>query len=248
MIAATQLEQHLQVHGGGSASQLDPAAASALLDQLIEETAIVEAEREGGEAASTEPDPGVPDATSRAAAVSRIAATVPPATDAQIDAYYRQHRAEFMARERRKVRQILVREPELAQSILAELRGGLSFEDAARRYSRAPNAPRGGEVGWVERGQLPRLFEDTIFSLPEGGRSAIVRTDGDFYHLFQVDQIATEGEPSFEQVRPIIQERLREEEVRRRIQRRLNEMTEDGLIRVWPERLPFDYTGRWAGE
>lgn len=240
IIALEQADRYLQVHGGGRASQLDPAAASALLDQLIEETALVESEFAG------ETNATVPEAAQRAAAVARLATTVPPPTDEQVERYFEQHRTEFAVPERRRVRQILLREEAEAETILQDLRSGISFEEAARRYSRAPNAARGGEVGWVERGQLPRLFEETIFSLAEGERSGIVRTDGDFYHLFQVDQIAPGGEPSLDQVRPIIEERLREDEIRSRVQRRMDQMTQDGKIEVWEERLPFPYEGRWA--
>lgn len=239
-ITLEQVEQYLQVHGGGRAAQLDPAAASALLDQLIEETAIAEADNDQ----ST--DVLLPEADKRAAAVARIAATVPPPPDQAVEQYFQSHREEFAVPERRRVRQILVREEAQARSILEELRGGISFEEAARRYSRAPNAASGGEVGWVERGQLPRLFEETIFSLDAGERSGIVRTDRDFYFLFQVDQISTGGEPSLDQARPIIEDRLREDEIRRRIDREIDQMTEDGRIRVWGERLPFAYSGRWA--
>lgn len=242
LISLEQLDRYLRVNGGSSVHETNAAAASALLDQLIEETALVPAASDPEES----PDQAARENRRRAAALAEIAASVPPPTDEEIETYFRRHASEYASTERRRVRQILVREEELAGRIVAEIRGGVAFEEAARRYSRAPNAARGGEVGWVERRQLPRLFEDAIFRLPQGGMTGVIPTDSNFYHLFQVDEISPAGEPSLGQLRPIIEEKLREEAIRRRIDQRVEELARQGDIRVWPERLPFRYTGRWA--
>ena len=240
-ISSDQLNRYVQANAGTSSSQLEAAAASALLDQLIEEVALVE------QAGATPEAAAAPDAEKRASAIATIASQVPPPTEEEIRRFFAENREEFRAGERRRVRQILVREEALARQIQNEIRGGVTFEEAARRYSRAPNAPRGGEVGWVERGQLPRLFEQAIFVLPKDGMSPVIRTDSDFFHLFKVEEIAQGGEPSLDQVRPIIVERLREESVRARIQRRISEFGASGGIRVLADRLPFRYSGRWSG-
>lgn len=239
-ISSDQLERYVQSNAGAPVAQLQAEAASALLDQLIEEVALVEQAQTAPEARPA------PDAERRAAAIASIAAEVPPPTDEEIRRFYADNKGEFAGRERRRVRQILVREEALAKQIVGEIRGGVTFDEAARRYSRAPNAPRGGEVGWVERGQLPRIFEQAIFSLPAGSMSGILRTDSDFFHLFRVEEIAPGGEPSLDQVRPIIVERLREESVRQRIEQRISEFGARGGIRVLTDRLPFRYSGRWS--
>lgn len=241
IISTDQLERYLQANAGAPASQLQAEAASAMLDQLIEEVALVE------QAPIAKDAEAAPDAERRAAAIAAIAAEVPPPTEERIRRFYDENRKDFAVSERRHVRQILVREEALAKQILGEIRGGVTFDEAARRYSRAPNAPRGGEVGWVERGQLPRVFEQAIFSLAPGAMSGIVRTDSDFFHLFKVEEIAPGGEPSLDQVRPIIVERLREESVRERIEQRISEFGARGRIRVLKDRLPFRYSGRWSG-
>lgn len=54
-----------------------------------------------------------------------------------------------------------------ALAIIADLQEGLSFEEAARQYSAAPNADKGGILGWVMFGSSPR-FDNAVFSLDEG--------------------------------------------------------------------------------
>lgn len=243
LITADELNRYLLTNGGAPAQQLSPEAASALLDQFIEEIAIVDQPTAGE---SSDPVATVPDAETRAGAIAALAATISPPDETAVEQFFRSHQEDFATSERRRVRQILVRDESLANQILKDMRSGVSFEDAARRYSRAPNAPRGGEVGWVERQQLPRLFEETIFSLGRGQVSGVVQTDASFFHIFKVDEIAPAGEPSLTQVRPIIVERLKEQAVRDRIQARLVELNQQGMIRIEHERLPFRYVGRWG--
>ncbi len=54
-----------------------------------------------------------------------------------------------------------------ALEIISDLEEGLSFEEAARQYSAAPNADKGGILGWVMFGSSPR-FDNAVFSLEEG--------------------------------------------------------------------------------
>jgi peptidyl-prolyl cis-trans isomerase C len=54
-----------------------------------------------------------------------------------------------------------------ALAIIADLQEGLSFEEAARQYSAAPNADKGGILGWVMFGSSPR-FDNAVFALAEG--------------------------------------------------------------------------------
>ncbi len=54
-----------------------------------------------------------------------------------------------------------------ALAIISDLQEGLGFEEAARQYSAAPNADKGGILGWVMFGSSPR-FDNAVFSLEEG--------------------------------------------------------------------------------
>ncbi len=49
------------------------------------------------------------------------------------------------------------------------------------------SATRGGEIGWVSREELPKMFADEILGLKEGEVSDVIRTDSTF-HIFRVDE------------------------------------------------------------
>jgi peptidyl-prolyl cis-trans isomerase SurA len=68
--------------------------------------------------------------------------------------------------------------------ILEEIRGGLDFAEAARRYSTDASAPVGGDLGWFARGQMVAQFDEAAFSLSPGQISGVVRSPFG-WHLIQ---------------------------------------------------------------
>ena len=62
------------------------------------------------------------------------------------------------------MRQILVQDEALANEIVRKLKQGQPFADLSQSHSVAANAKRGGEIGFVSRGELPKMFEEEIFS------------------------------------------------------------------------------------
>lgn len=153
----------------------------------------------------------------------------------ELQDYYQRNRAAYQTPERVRVRHILfllrspaaAGEPEgeaprdpaavrqKAESALAELRRGKDFAALARQQSDdAGSKEKGGELGWVLRGQTVPALEQAIFSAPPGGAPQLVET-GYGLHLVQV--LAHERE----QVKPLaevsgdIEKVLKEEKVRR---------------------------------
>lgn len=132
----------------------------------------------------------------------------------------------------RQVRHILLTLPQdaseqqvaEARQRLEEMRAQIqsrqaSFEALAKQNSQDPgSAEQGGDLGWVERGQMVPAFEQAAFSLEQGEISEPVRSEFGL-HLIQ----ATEVRP--EQVRPFaeVQDELRREMVAERAGRQLAE-------------------------
>lgn len=130
-------------------------------------------------------------------------------------------RAAFEARtgelsmpERRSVYQIFLRRKPGAQERIESLRkqvlAGDGFSRLASERSESETRHRGGFVGWMVPGMLPRGFEDVVFGLDEGVPSEVVATR-EGYHLFLVDQVLPAKSLSFEEARPILVERLEAE-------------------------------------
>lgn len=91
--------------------------------------------------------------------------------------------------------------------IMNELNRGGDFSRLARRYSRAPSAQNGGDVGWVPATVLPEGLADLIASTPPGGVTQPFGVPGGV-SIFRVldtrDEVppwAREGEISLRQIR-----------------------------------------------
>jgi parvulin-like peptidyl-prolyl isomerase len=64
--------------------------------------------------------------------------------------------------------------------------GGADFATLARDNSESETAGRGGEVGWVAKGQLDETLTDVIFATPIGETSIVVEIEGDGLYLYEV--------------------------------------------------------------
>jgi peptidyl-prolyl cis-trans isomerase C len=118
-------------------------------------------------------------------------------TDAQVREYYDSNPAQFEQPERIKASHILIgiedgATPEVraekkaeAERVLAELEQGANFEELATQYSTCPSGPRGGDLGFFERGRMVKPFEDAAFALDVGETSGLVETRFGF-HIIKV--------------------------------------------------------------
>ncbi len=107
------------------------------------------------------------------------------ASPAETRAWYDTHKAEFEDPEAVHCLQIAVRTPEEAKSVLDQLRAGAAFDKLARQSGISPDARNGGDLGWFAKGTMPRVFDDTCFSLPTNKLSGVIASDYG-YHVFKV--------------------------------------------------------------
>ena len=254
MITLADYKKYLERNSGTDLAQLGPEVASALLDQYIEEVILSEyAASHGVEipaeriAAAVRKDAGATviekrDEMRRQKLILDITAQVPQPSDAEVQAYYEQHAEDFKTGERVRVRQILVRDEALASEIVSKLRKGGMFEELSAQYSLAPNAKKGGDIGYVTRGELPKMFEDEIFALSPGSVSNPIRTDSSF-HIFKVDEKLPPGTVDLGTATPAIRDRLKEDGVRQQMAELVGKARKDMQIAVLTKRLPFRYAG-----
>jgi len=106
------------------------------------------------------------------------------ASPAETRAYYDTHRAEFEEPEAVHCLQIAVRTPEEAKSVLDQLRAGAPFDKLARQAGTSPDARNGGDLGWFSKGTMPKVFDDTCFSLANNKISGVVASPYG-YHVFK---------------------------------------------------------------
>lgn len=75
-----------------------------------------------------------------------------------------------------------------AEKIKAELASGANFIDLAISRSDAPNALKGGDLGWRKASELPTVVFSAVSTLQPGETSNIVRTPSGFNILLMKDR------------------------------------------------------------
>lgn len=137
----------------------------------------------------------------------------PQVTDAEEQAYYSAHAAEFKVDDQAKVRHILIKvstpaddvaAKAKAQGILDQLHKGGNFADLARKNSDDPGSKaNGGELGFIKKGVTVPAFEEAAFSQSPGQISGLVKTQFG-YHIIQTEEKQTAHTRSFDEVKPQI--------------------------------------------
>jgi peptidyl-prolyl cis-trans isomerase C len=108
-------------------------------------------------------------------------------SDDEVAAYYRDHREEFDRPDQVRARQIVVATAEEGEHVLGLLRQGQPFAELARQYSLSPDGEEGGDLGFFAPGQMPPEFDATVFKLPVGRLSELVKSPYG-YHIFLVEE------------------------------------------------------------
>ena len=132
---------------------------------------------------------------------------VRPPSYTQIDQYYREHIDNFKRPARVRFRQIVTYSEDKAKEALSRIKKGESIAEVARLYSYGPEAKKGGEVGWIEKGQLDPSMDKVLFSLPVGKISSIIKSPYGF-HIFQVIETDPGGLSPLKEVAPTIEAHL----------------------------------------
>ncbi len=74
-----------------------------------------------------------------------------------------------------------------AEELAAKLKKGADFAELAKNSSDDPmTASKGGDLGWIRRGNMPREFDEVAFSLKPGQVSGVVKSPWG-YHIIKVE-------------------------------------------------------------
>ena len=134
-------------------------------------------------------------------------------TDDEIRAYYEKHKDTMYDRNGLHMGLIVYNPNVNARSIAAQIASGsLSFEEAARKYSIAPNREKGGDMGPVEWGRLNPEWESRLEKMKPGDVTDIFTVQGHKaqVHLFRPGQSGPGRPMTFEEARPVIDNILRQ--------------------------------------
>lgn len=108
-------------------------------------------------------------------------------SDQDIKQYYDEHLSDYRVPDRVHVTHILFKTTgktpaeittieNTARDVLNQIKAGKDFGELAKQYSEDSSAQKGGDIGWIVRGQTVKEFEDAAFSMKPGQVSDLIRT------------------------------------------------------------------------
>jgi len=121
-------------------------------------------------------------------------------SERKIAEYYHDNQKEFWESSQVRAKHILIlfekdvsdkikkKKNKQIKKILAEVKGGKDFAEAAKEYSEDVSASLGGDVGFVKKGQMVPEFEKVVYRLKEGEISGVVETEYG-YHIIKAEEI-----------------------------------------------------------
>jgi peptidyl-prolyl cis-trans isomerase C len=162
--------------------------------------------------------------------INRVSQPAAVVDEDAVRKYYKKHRADFIASDQVRARQIVVKSRQEAEDLLKRIKGGDSFEELARKHSIAPEADQGGDLGFFGRDDMPEEF-NVVFSLQVGETSGIVQSPYG-YHIFHVVAKRGEKESNFDEVKDRIGKMIAQEQEEKVFQRWLKKVKRKESITV----------------
>ncbi len=145
-------------------------------------------------------------------------------TNEDVELYYAEHQTEYVTPEEIRAQHILISLPKDADSKKKEelkkkaeeaskkAKEGEAFESLAKKYSDdLASATKGGEIGWVKKGQFSKNFDDAAFKLLEGEVSEIIETPTGF-EIIKVEEIKPSRQKDLPEVRAEVEAAIRNRE------------------------------------
>ena len=107
-----------------------------------------------------------------------------------------------------KVRHILVEKEDEAKDVIVELQKGGKFEKLAERSKDSGSKANGGDLDWNAPGNFVKPFSEAMVKLPKGKFTAQPVQTQFGWHVIEVTDIREAKIPSFDEVKPQLQQRL----------------------------------------
>ncbi len=130
-------------------------------------------------------------------------------------------------------RHILVESEDKAKELIAELKGGASFEELAGKNSKDATGEKGGDLGYFAKTEMVPEFAEAAFKLGKGETTeAPVKTQFG-WHIIKVEDKRERPKPEYDAVKPYLETQVRREVL-------------DEMIKKWREAADveqFDING-----
>ncbi|WP_295639167.1 peptidylprolyl isomerase [uncultured Methylibium sp.] len=212
---ADALLQQVESQARGQGQQLPPEAARQVKDEVVlREIFVQEAEKRGLTASGD---------YKQQMEIARQSILIRelfkdyekknPVTDAEIKTEYDKYKAQAGDKEYR-VRHILVEKEDEAKALITQLKGGASFEDAAKKSSKDPgSAAKGGDLDWATAGSYVPEFSQAMVKLNKGAMTDTPVKSQFGWHILKLEDVRDTQFPPLDEVKPQIQQRLSQQKL-----------------------------------
>jgi parvulin-like peptidyl-prolyl isomerase len=160
---------------------------------------------------------------------------IPPG---RVESYYREHIQEWTVGDQVKLSMIKImpgKEPEKNRKLIQEIREkivrGAHFADLAKVYSMDSTQDKGGDWGWLKRGDLNPDMEQVVFRLQTGKVSDVIELNQTYY-LMLVEQKKGGVSKPLKELRPEIEKRLLQVESQKQQQEWLQRLRKKASIQI----------------
>lgn len=157
---------------------------------------------------------------------------------ARIIEFYNENKDKWYTPESVNISQITISEDTAeaatgkAKKILDEIKDGLDFSDAAKKYSKDEKASAGGEWGWYKKGQLNPILDKAVFSLEKGATSEVINI-ANYAYILKVNDKKAEGITPIDEVREQIEYAISSENARIEYRKWLKRLRDKAYIKYY---------------
>ena len=110
-----------------------------------------------------------------------------------------------------KARHILVEKESEAKEIIEKLKKGEKFAELAKTSKDAGSKDQGGDLDWNAPGGFVKPFSDAMVKLEKGKYTETPVQSQFGWHVIQLEDVRPAKFPDYDQVKPKLEERLREQ-------------------------------------
>jgi peptidyl-prolyl cis-trans isomerase C len=152
-------------------------------------------------------------------------------TDQEAERYFNANRKAYATERRVRVAQIVLPDRKRAEGVLKRLKAGEDFDKVAREVSIGPEAAKGGDLGFFERGVMPEAIDRMVFSLPVGKVSRAAQSPYGF-HIFKVLGREAAGGGKFSDVKEKVIAELRKQKEAEAYKSWIEDLKAKAVIRI----------------
>ena len=169
--------------------------------------------------------------------------------EADAKKYYKDHLAQYKIPAKAKIRHILIKAEKAAsndvkkkarlraEEVLIKIKAGEDFGTLAVEYSDDPmSKAKGGDLGYIVKGQMFKVFDEAAFKLNPGDVGDIVESAYG-YHIIKMEEKTDEAIQSFESIKDKITAKVRDEIKAEKIKEFLTQVMKDMDVKIFTEVL-----------